>query len=131
MVDDLLTKPAPLAHLIGNRMRLTCSLHILQRMQRVKHLGLLQFKEGVSEIQITMCFQALESLKVNIPGLLDLAHGPYAGAEGLNDHFSHAFIMTFEDAKALETYLPHPEHERVKSLVLPHIKKLIVFDFLA
>jgi hypothetical protein len=99
-------------------------------MTSVKHLGLLQFKKEISENHIETCFLELESLTGAIPGLLDITHGPYIGTEGLNEKFSHGFIMTFEDVAALEAYLPHPEHERVKSIVLPCVEKVIVFDFL-
>ena len=102
---------------------------ILVHMTSVKHLGLLQFKKEISENRIETCFLELESLAGAIPGLLDITHGPYIGTEGLNENFSHGFIMTFADAASLEAYLPHPEHERVKGIVLPCIEKSLVFDF--
>ena len=98
-------------------------------MTSIKHLGLLQFKKEISESQIETCFLELDSLADAIPGLLEITHGPYIGTEGLNENFSHGFIMTFADQAALEAYLPHPEHEKVKAIVLPCIQKLIVFDF--
>ncbi len=99
-------------------------------MKPIKHFGLFQFRPEVSEDQISACFLELESMAKKIPGLLNLHHGPYMGTEGLNENFSHGFIMTFEDKAALEAYLPHPEHEQVKNLVLPLLEKAIVFDFL-
>ena len=106
------------------------NLHILEPMQSVKHFGMFQFKEEVSQDQIAACFLELKSMEKKIPGLLDIHHGPYVGTEDLNEDFSHGFIMTFENEAALEDYLPHPEHERVKSLVVPLLEKLVVFDFL-
>ena len=64
-----------------------------------------------------------------VPGLLDITHGPYDSSEGLNEGFTHGFIMTFESPAARDTYLPHPEHERVKEIVLPCLERVIVFDF--
>ena len=32
--------------------------------------------------------------------------------------------MTFENAAAHNTYLPHPKHEKFKSFALPHIEKV-------
>jgi hypothetical protein len=47
----------------------------------------------------------------------------------MNDGFTHGFIMTFASPKARDEYLPHPEHERVKAIVVPCLARVIVFDF--
>ncbi len=64
-----------------------------------------------------------------IPGLLSMKHGPYESPEGLNDGFTHGFVMTFDTQKSRDAYLPHPEHERVKEIVVPNLARVIVFDF--
>jgi hypothetical protein len=37
--------------------------------------------------------------------------------------------MTFDSAANRDAYLPHPEHERVKSIIQPHLADVIAFDF--
>ena len=64
-----------------------------------------------------------------IPGLEEVVHGPYDSDEGLNDGFTHGFIMTFESPEARDTYLPHPIHEEVKDIVVPNLARVVVFDF--
>ena len=98
-------------------------------MSQVKHFGVFQFKPGVSDEQIENCFSEMEGMVGKIPGLLDMIRGPYESDEGLNDGFTHGFIMTFENAPARDAYLPHPEHERVKDIVVPCLERVIVFDF--
>ena len=49
--------------------------------------------------------------------------------EGLNDGFTHGFVMTFDSPKSRDEYLPHPEHERVKLVVVPNLERVMVFDF--
>jgi hypothetical protein len=71
----------------------------------------------------------MASMVGRIPGLLDFHHGPYDSAEGLNDGYTHGFIMTFESPAARDAYLPHPVHEEVKALVIPHLARVVVFDF--
>lgn len=61
-------------------------------------------------------------------GLLSMEHGPYNGDEGLNDGFTHGFLMTFADEASRDRYLPHPVHEDVKAIVVPRLKRYIVFD---
>ncbi|MGB0144778.1 MAG: Dabb family protein, partial [Akkermansiaceae bacterium] len=65
----------------------------------------------------------------NIPGLLDFHHGPYDSAEGLNEGYTHGFIMTFDSAESRDAYLPHPEHMKRVELVQPKLERLVVFDF--
>jgi hypothetical protein len=98
-------------------------------MELIKHFGLLQFKPGVSAEQVATCFRELGSLVGRIPGLRDFCHGSYSSPEGLNDGYTHGFIMTFESPAARDAYLSHPEHERVKELVLPWVQRVVVFDF--
>ena len=98
-------------------------------MPQVKHFGVFEFRPEISAEQINSCFTALCSMVGRIPGLLEIIHGPYNSAEGLNDGFSHGFIMTFESPQARDAYLPHPEHERVKQIVVPCLKRVVVFDF--
>ncbi len=98
-------------------------------MSQVKHFGVFAFKPGISAERIDHCFAEMRSMVGRIPGLLDMAHGVYESPEGLDDGFTHGFIMTFENAAARDAYLPHPEHERVKAIVVPCLERVVVFDF--
>lgn len=98
-------------------------------MPPVKHFGVFQFKKEITAAQINNCFAEMHAMVGKIPGLLDMIHGPYDSPEGLNDGFTHGFIMTFESPEARNRYLPHPEHERVKDIVIPCLERVIVFDF--
>jgi hypothetical protein len=98
-------------------------------MPQVKHFGLFQFYAGVTPAQIDEVFTTMGSMVGKIPGLLEFLHGPYDSSEGLNDDFTHGFIMTFESPATRDAYLPHPVHEAVKEAVLPHLDRVVVFDF--
>lgn len=94
-----------------------------------RHFGIFQFKPEITQAQIDESFAALVDLKNKIPGLQSVEHGPYQSAEGLNDGFTHGFIMTFDSAEDRDNYLPHPEHVKVAELVQPRLERLVVFDF--
>lgn len=94
-----------------------------------RHFGVFQFKPEITQEQIDESFVALVDLKNKIPGLISVEHGPYKSAEGLNDGFTHGFIMTFETAEDRDNYLPHPDHLVVVDLVQPRLERLVVFDF--
>ena len=98
-------------------------------MKKTRHIALFQFKESVSDNQIENCFEALMDMVGKIPGLIKMEHGPYDSSEGLNDGYTHGFIMTFDSPESREAYLPHPIHEEVKDLIAPKLERLVVFDF--
>lgn len=98
-------------------------------MPQVKHYGVFQFKAEVTPKQIETCFAEMQSMVGKIPGLLDMIHGPYDSAEGMNDGFTHGFIMTFESPESRDAYLPHPVHEHAKEVVVPCLERVVVFDF--
>ena len=98
-------------------------------MPHVKHYGVFEFKPEITSEQIATCFREMAGMVGRIPGLLDFHYGPYHSDEGLNDGFTHGFIMTFASPQARDEYLPHPEHERVKEIVVPFLARVFVFDF--
>jgi hypothetical protein len=63
-----------------------------------------------------------------IDGLTQMEYGPYNGDEGLNEDFTHGFVMTFDSPESRDAYLPHPLHEEVKLYVVPKLERVIVFD---
>lgn len=95
----------------------------------VRHYGIFQFKEGISGARIDECFEAMRGMLGRIPGILDFECGPYDSPEGMNDGFTHGFIMTFDSPESRDAYLPHPVHEEVKAIVVPCLERVIVFDF--
>lgn len=95
----------------------------------IRHFGMFQFRSGVTGREIDGCFSEMMGMVGKIPGLLSMEHGPYESSEGLNDGFTHGFIMSFDSAAHRDAYLPHPEHERVRDIVVPCLERVVVFDF--
>ena len=95
----------------------------------VRHYGMFQFHPEVTLDQIDECFTEMCAMVGRIPGLLSMEHGPYDSPEGLNDGFTHGFVMTFDNGASRDAYLPHEEHERVKLIVVPRLARVVVFDF--
>ena len=98
-------------------------------MPKVKHIALLKFKEGTTQEQIDQTFDQILELSESIDGIEDYVSGVNNSPEGLNQGYTHGFVMTFKDAAARDAYLPHADHERVKSTVLPSLESVLVFDF--
>ena len=96
---------------------------------QTRHFGVFQFKPEITAAEIEESFAAMQAMVGQIDGLLTMEHGPYKSEEGLNDGFTHGFIMTFSSPEARNAYLPHPVHLKVVDLVQPRLHRIVVFDF--
>jgi hypothetical protein len=76
----------------------------------MKHIVLFRFTPAATEEQIRQVTDAFRALKDKIPGIVSFEHGPNTSHEGKNLGFNYVYVLTFEDASARYTYLPHPAH---------------------
>ena len=88
-------------------------------MSTVTHTVLIRFRPNVSAAERDAAMADLGGLKGRVPGLLSFSGGANMSTEGLNQGFTHGFVMTFADVAARDRYLTHPEHEAAKARVLP------------
>lgn len=104
-------------------------------MPQVKHVVLMKVRPETPASQVEKIFRDLPSLVGQVPGLLDFSGGAYSTTEGLNQGFTHGFVMTFADEASRDGYLPHPLHEFVKSQIVAvldgGLSGVIAFDWLA
>ena len=84
----------------------------------IHHLVLFKVRPDVAPDEVARVFEAVGALRETIPGITGYSWGPYSSPEGLNRGYTHGFSMTFVDAASRDAYLPHPEHEKVKEVVL-------------
>jgi hypothetical protein len=96
---------------------------------RVHHLVVLKFRPETTAKTVAELFRALADLRKVIPGIEHFCGGPYSSPEGLNQGFTHGFVITFTSPAARDAYLTHPEHEAVKHRFLPGVEQVIAFDF--
>lgn len=96
--------------------------------KQVKHIAFFKFKADRSPADIAEVFRLIEDLPKKIPGIVGLTWGPNISPEGLDQGFTHSFIMTFVDAAARDAYLPHPVHQAAVKLVVPQLESVIVCD---
>ncbi len=102
-------------------------------MPQIKHVVLMKFKPSTASQKIREVFTELAGLRGKVAGLMDFTGGPYSSTEGLNQGFTHGFVMTFADVASRDAYIPHPEHDHVKELILPELEGgvngIIAFDW--
>jgi hypothetical protein len=98
-------------------------------MSKVKHIALFKFKEGTAQEYTDQVLDQLLELSESIDGIEDYVSGINNSPEGLNQGFTHGFVMTFRDAAARDAYVAHPDHERFKTGILPSMETVAIFDF--
>jgi len=102
-------------------------------MSQFKHIVLVKLKPQTTREDIAEMFEALDDLQEKLPGIVEVASGPYESPEGLHKGFTHAVVVTFEDEASRDACLAHPDYEKFRQLVLKELAgglaDLIAFDF--
>ena len=94
----------------------------------IDHIVLLALREGVSDEQLARFGELLAALPDRIEGIEYVRYGPSSSPEGLEQGYDFGFVVGFEDEKARDRYLPHPEHAPVSAMAQQLAERVLVFD---
>jgi quinol monooxygenase YgiN len=97
----------------------------------LRHLVLLRFKPAAGAPAIADIAQAFVALRDQIAGVRDIEWGSDVSPEGLAKGFTHAFLLSFDDAAARDAYLPHPAHQAFVERLKPLVDDVLVVDYFA
>ena len=97
----------------------------------LRHVVLFAFKEDTTPAKVKEIEEAFAALKTKIPTICDFEWGTNNSPEGLNDGFTHCFLVTFKDDAGRAVYLPHKAHKEFVELLKPHMEKALVIDYVA
>ncbi|MGY6648177.1 Dabb family protein [Wenyingzhuangia sp. IMCC45574] len=95
----------------------------------IKHVVSLKFKEGTPKEKIDHAIAVFEGLKDKVPTIAKMEGGLNDSTEGHDKGFSHCYTITFNDVHGRETYLFHPEHLKLVSIVGPLLADVLVMDY--
>jgi hypothetical protein len=95
----------------------------------LRHVVMFQFKESSSPKDIQKVVDAFNALPSKIDTIKDYEFGTNNSPEGLNDGFTHVFLVTFADDAGRAKYLPHPAHLAFVEVLKPYLEKVMVLDF--
>jgi hypothetical protein len=103
-----------------------------EKNEPVRHVVVFKYKTGTTEDQIRQVTVAFRELTKKIPGIVSFERGVNNSPEGKNLGFTHVYLLTFEDAKARDNYLPHPDHKKFGELLgkLGVVEGVFVVDFI-
>lgn len=106
-------------------------LHMHQTSDTVRHVVVFKYKEGTPQSKIDQVNASFGELQNKIPGITDFEYGINDSPEGKDQGFSHVYLLTFEDAEARNTYLPHPEHKKFGEMLgsLNILEDVFVVDY--
>jgi uncharacterized protein (DUF2267 family) len=95
----------------------------------LRHAVFFAMKEASSPDDIQGVADAFAALPSKIDAITDFQWGTNNSPEGLNDGFTHCFLLTFKDEAGRETYLPHAAHKQFGNVLRPHMKDVFVIDY--
>ena len=95
----------------------------------LRHAVFFSFKKEASEVDIQGVVDAFRELPSKIEQIIDFQWGVNNSPEGLNDGFTHCFLLTFQDEAGRAAYLPHDAHKAFGNVLRPHMDKVFVIDY--
>ncbi len=95
----------------------------------LRHAVFFSFKETSTPEQVQEVVDAFRALPNKIDTIIDFECGTNNSPEGLNDGFTHAFLLTFKDEEGRKVYLPHDQHKAFGNVLRPHMDKVFVIDY--
>lgn len=97
----------------------------------IRHILLIKFKHSADAYDINQVKLLFEAMPNKVEGVVSVEWGLNDSPEGKNQGYTHCVLMTFANESARQHYLPHPEHESLKSVFLPLLDDIVVFDYQA
>jgi len=97
----------------------------------LRHLVMFKFKDTSSKEEVQKVVDAFRTLKVSVPQVAAFEYGTNNSPEGLDNGFTHCFLVSFKSEADREVYLPHPKHKEFVEVLKPHLDKVQVLDYWA
>ena len=95
----------------------------------IRHLLFVKFKKGVFRDDIVLARSEFSEIQNKIEGISGFEWGENTSSEGLSEGFTHCIQIIFANEEARDRYLPHPDHEKLKNILLPILERIIVIDY--
>ena len=95
----------------------------------IYHLVLFKMKPTATRKQVAALERSWRGLRRHIPGLRSVEGGANISIENLAKGFNRAYVITFTNEKARNTYVSHPKHAALAhEKIRPIVDDVIVAD---
>ena len=95
----------------------------------LRHAVFFSFKDESTAEDIERVVNAFRELPSKIDEIIDFEWGVNNSPEGLDDGFTHCFLLTFKDEAGRAAYLPHPDHKAFGDVLRGHNDAVFVIDY--
>jgi hypothetical protein len=95
----------------------------------LRHAVFFKFKDDTSAKDVGKVVAAFDGLPKKIDSIANYQRGKNFSPVGLDDGFTHCFLITFKDEAGRAKYLPHPDHKAFGAMLRPHLDKVFVIDY--
>jgi hypothetical protein len=100
------------------------------RAKLVRHVLLLAIAPATPPDRLAAIEAAMTKLPSQVPDVVAGESGRDVTGGARTQGYTHAFVLTFRDAAAIERYRSHPAHEAFVELTRPHlVKPPLVLDY--
>jgi hypothetical protein len=116
----------------GNQFVKDCMLPTIESValaDSIQHVVMFKFKTSATQAQINHVADEFAGLKDKINVIVDFRFGENTSPEGLDQGFTHCFVVTFANTADRSTYLAHPAHKEFVDLIGPYLEEALVVDF--
>lgn len=96
----------------------------------VRHVVHFKFKASASKAEIEKVVAAFSALPARIKEIDGFEWGTNVSPEGLDQGYTHCWIITFKTGADRDSYLKHPDHDAFVALVKPVLESAFVVDFI-
>lgn len=100
-------------------------------VQLLRHVVLLQFKEGTSAEDIRKVENAFSALPTRIPAVHGFEWGTDVSTEHRQKGFTHCFVVSFLSEADRDKYASDPAHQEFGKLLGPYLGDVLVIDYWA
>ena len=94
----------------------------------MRHVVLCDFRDDLPAAELSSVIADFAALADTVESVQELEHGENVSPEGLDDGFTHCFIVTFADAAARDAYLVDPVHLAFVERFTPTLSRILVVD---
>ena len=96
----------------------------------LRHVVIFKFKDDADQAAVADINKAFNALPDAIPEIIDFEWGMNNSPEGLDQDFTHCYLITFASEEDRDSvYLPHPAHQAFVAGLQPHLEKAFVVDY--
>lgn len=95
----------------------------------LRHVVLFKFYDNAEEAIIKEIEMKFDSLKHQIAKIKDFEYGTNISKEGLNNGYTHCFMLSFESENNRDEYIEHQAHQAFTKFIKPYLESVCVFDY--